>query len=287
MGFTKYIKAAFNNRWNLLALAGGLALAAISGQADVVAPLVLAAEVAYLGLLGSHPRFQKYVDAADASVRRRELSQSKEQAVDHILRALPKEAQRRFDDLRMRCLKLRELAHNIKQPGAAVSVSGLDSLQLRGLDRLLWVFLRLLFTQYSLARFVDETNPDMIRKDIKQTEQRLANIDAETENTSSFQDKIRRTLEDNLKTCHDRLTNYRKARENLEFVELEIGRLENKIKSLAELAINRQEPDYVSSQIDQVADSMLDTEQTMNELDFATGLGDLDDEVPQLLQQTQ
>ncbi|MDH3719634.1 MAG: hypothetical protein OES79_16050 [Planctomycetota bacterium] len=285
MGFTKYIKAAFKNRWNLLALAGGLALAAISGQADVVAPLVLAAEVAYLGLLGSHPRFQKYVDAGEASARRRELGQSKEQAVDHILRALPRESQRRFDDLRMRCLKLRELAHNIKQPGAAVSVSGLDSLQLRGLDRLLWVFLRLLFTQYSLARFVDETKPDGIRKDIEQTERRLANID--TENTSTFQEKIRRTLQDNLKTCQDRLTNYRKARENLEFVELEIGRLENKIKSLAELAINRQEPDYVSSQIDQVADSMLDTEQTMNELDFATGLGDLDDEVPQLLQQTQ
>ena len=165
------------------------------------------------------------------------------------------------------------------------AASGLDSLQLRGLDRLLWVFLRLLFTHHSLSRFLEETNPDVIQKDIERTEKRLANMDPE--NKSTFQEKIRRTLEDNLKTCHDRLANYHKARENLEFVDLEIGRLENKIKSLAELAINRQEPDYISSQIDQVASSMLDTEQTMNDLDFATGLSEIDDVVPQLLEQTQ
>jgi chemotaxis protein histidine kinase CheA len=285
VGFGKYITAAFANRWNLLAFFGGLTFATISGQVDVVAPLVLAAEATYLCLLSSHPRFQKSVDARDASARRRALGQSKEQAVDHILTVLPKPAQTRFQSLRTRCLKLRELAHNIKQPGAAVTASGLDSLQLRGLDRLLWVFLRLLFTHHSLSRFLEETNPDVIQKDIQRTEQRLANMDPE--NKSAFQGKIRRTLEDNLKTCHDRQANYRKARENLEFVDLEIGRLENKIKSLAELAINRQEPDYISSQIDQVAGSMLDTEQTMNDLDFATGLSEIDDVVPQLLEQTQ
>ncbi|HUS37841.1 MAG TPA: hypothetical protein VMX74_00230 [Pirellulales bacterium] len=285
MGFGKYIKTAFANRWNLLVFVGGLAFAAISGRPDVVAPLVIAAEVAYVGLLSSHRKFQKYVDARDASVKRQRMSESKEEAAYHILKDLPSDAQKRFDTLRMRCVKLRELARNLKQPGSAESDSTLDSLQLRGLDRLLWVFLRLLFTQYSLARFVNETDPDAIRKDIQRTEQRLAKLDAQ--NQSTFQTKIRLTLEDNLKTCQNRLANLDKARDNLEFVELEIGRLENKIKSLAELGINRQEPDFVSGQIDQVADSMLETEQTMNELEFATGLQDFDDEVPQLLQQTQ
>ena len=67
-------------------------------------------------------------------------------------------------------------------------------------------------------------------------------------------------------------------------MQLEIDRLENKIKSLAELAVNRQEPDFISGQVDQVAGSMLETEKTMNELQFATGLAPLDEEVPELVQ---
>jgi hypothetical protein len=75
-----------------------------------------------------------------------------------------------------------------------------------------------------------------------------------------------------LQTLNDRLANLQKARDNYELVKLEIERLENKIQSLSELAVNRQEPDYISGQVDQVAASMLETEKTMNELQFATGL---------------
>jgi len=59
--------------------------------------------------------------------------------------------------------------------------------------------------------------------------------------------------------------------------------LENKIRSLSELAVNRQEPDYISGQVDQVAASMMETEKTMNDLRFVTGL-DTVDEAPSLLQ---
>jgi hypothetical protein len=59
--------------------------------------------------------------------------------------------------------------------------------------------------------------------------------------------------------------------------------LENKIRSLTEMAVNRQEPDYISGQVDQVAASMLETEKTMNELQFVTGLDAVED-APALLQ---
>ena len=72
-------------------------------------------------------------------------------------------------------------------------------------------------------------------------------------------------------------------RANYDLVKLEIDRLENKIRSLSELAVNRQEPDYISGQVDQVAASMLETEKTMNELQFVTGLESVD-EAPSLLQ---
>ena len=63
--------------------------------------------------------------------------------------------------------------------------------------------------------------------------------------------------------------------------------LEKKIESLAELAINRQEPDYISSQIDQVASSMHETEKTMNELKFVTGVDLIEEPPPALLQETE
>jgi hypothetical protein len=66
-------------------------------------------------------------------------------------------------------------------------------------------------------------------------------------------------------------------------VKLEIDRLENKIRSLSEMAVNRQEPEFISGQVDQVANSMLDTEKTINELTFATGLETIDEEVPELM----
>ena len=54
----KYVKAAFKNRWNLLALAGAVGAAFISGHPDVILPLVLAGQLAYLGFAATHPKFQ-------------------------------------------------------------------------------------------------------------------------------------------------------------------------------------------------------------------------------------
>lgn len=282
MSFLKYLKAAFANRWNLLALFGGLGLAMVSGQPDVVAPLVMAGELAYLAMLGSNAKFQKYVDAREAKGKREAQQQSSQDVLRRIIEALPKASHQRFMRLRARCLELRGIARDMRHSSADSPSMPLDSLQLQGLDRLLWVFLRLLFTQHALGRFLEHTSADEIRQDMQQIQRHLKSLD--TQDQSAHTQKIRHTLEDNLKTCQDRLANYEKAGANYEFVELELHRLENKITSLAELAVNRQEPDYISSQVDEVAKSMLETERTMNELEFVTGLEDLDEQVPDLIE---
>src|SRR4051812_24336806 len=284
MGFGRYIKAAFANRWNLLALFGGVGLAAVSGIPDIVLPLVLAAEAAYVGLLGAHPKFQKYVDAQAAALERNSKSQSSRQALQQILQLLPPPALARFEKLRSQCLELRQIAADLAHSRAREIGAPLDSLQLAGLDRLLWIFLRLLFTEYSLQKFLQRTNPQEIKREIATLDQRLKNSEMAPAETSPHAQKIRRTLEDSLQTSKDRLANYEKAKANHELVLLEIDRLENKIKSLAELSVNRQEPDFISAQVDQVTGSMLETEKTMNDLQFATGLAPIDEEVPELVQ---
>ena len=99
--------------------------------------------------------------------------------------------------------------------------------------------------------------------------------------------RVRKALEDNLETSRIRLDNLTKAKDNYQLVQLEIERLENKIRSLSEMAVNRQEPEFISNQVDHVAASMMETEKTMNELQFATGLNSLDEQTPEMLQVVQ
>lgn len=281
MTFAKYLKAAFGNRWNLLAFLGSMGFAALSGVPDVVMPLVLAAEVAYLGLLGTHPKFQSYVDAQTAKAQRQQTTASAEQSLKEILSSLPRPSVARFKELRDRCLELRRIATQLQ---AADKEGGghLEQFQAAGLDRLLWIYLRLLFTEYALGQFLERTERRGIESEIALLEERLKPLASAS--PGSQQEKMRITLEDNIQTCRDRLANHQKARDNFELVRLEIDRLENKIKSLSELAINRQEPDFISGQVDQVATSMVDAERTMNELQFATGLRPADEAVPELLE---
>ncbi|NLE58320.1 MAG: hypothetical protein GX616_08165 [Planctomycetes bacterium] len=285
MHFAKYLKTAFLNRWNLLLLAGATGFALLSGRSDVWMPLVLATEVAYLGMLGTHPRFQAYVDAQQSAAIRQQGSAGVERMMASIMAALPPKSVERYEALRARCVELRQIALAIKYPGHASSASILEQSQLAGLDRLLWIYLRLLFTQHSLERFFQKTSEAQIQQDIDNLQVRL-------EKASKLRDeaqrqKFARTIEDNLETCRNRLSNYQKARSNYELIQLEIDRLENKIRSLSELAVNRQEPDFISGQVDQVAASMLETERTMNDLQFATGLATVDETAPQLLTREQ
>ena len=248
---------------------------------DVFLPLVLAGEAAYVGLLASQPKFHEYVDAQEAKVAREAGNRNSEQSLSYIMRMLPKDSLKRFSDLRTQCLDLRHIAMELKQPGMMSSDVPLDQFQVAGLDRLLWIHLRLLYTEYSLSRFLAKTDEDQIKSDIQQLEQQIKQLPA---NQDDRYQRVRKALEDNLETSRTRLTNLAKAGENYELVRLEIDRLENKIRSLCEMAVNRQEPEFISSQVDNVASSMLETEKTMNELQFATGLDPLDDQTPELLQ---
>jgi hypothetical protein len=282
--FAKYLKAAFLNPWNLLAFSGGLAVASLAFPPlpGVLLPLVAAGEITYLALLGSHRKFQKYVEAQQAKSARQQGAQTAEQSVQQLVQALPAKFLQRFEALRTRCLELQQIGRAIKDSSPAGEPPPLEELQVAGLDRLLWIYLRLLFTQHALERFLGTTSEQEIQRDIQNLEGRLQSLSDKAED--SKQVKIRKALEDNLETCRARLANFQKACDNHELIQLEIDRLEKKIRSLSELAVNRQEPDFISGQVNQVAASMVQTERTMSELHFLTGLEKSDEAVPEILQ---
>ncbi|MDX1961789.1 MAG: hypothetical protein SFX18_01470 [Pirellulales bacterium] len=279
MGFGKYLKTAFLNHWNLLVMGAGVALSLMTDNPEIGLSLVAAGEVAYLGMLSTNPKFQSYVEAQEAKATRATVGEESQKALERIMQTLPRESLDRFLQLRQRCLELEQIAGDLRQPGELPAV-GLENFQTEGLDRLLWLHLRLLYTHQSLARFLNKTSDDQIEVDIRRSEQRLAEYPADS--TNPQEQRIRQTLLENLQTSRDRLENLQKARANFELVKVQIEALENKIRSLSELAVNRHEPEFISTQVNQIANSMVETEKTMNELQYVTGLATAE-ETPGLL----
>jgi hypothetical protein len=268
------------NRWNLLLFAGGMGFAALTGQPEIAMPIVLAAETAYLGLIGTHPKFQSYVDAQAAKEKRSKSTNQNEKILNRIKKQLPEDTYDRYESLRRRCHHIGQISSDMKDP-VARDDSHLETMHSRGLDRLLWVFLRLLFSQHSLNRFMETVSEEEIKSKLDTIDGQLEIL--KSDDKPDRAQKIRRTLLDNQKTLRERLDNYEQAKSNYLFVTLELDRVENKIKSLSEISVNRQDPEYISDQIDIVADSMKETERTMSDLEFVTGISGLEDEAPELM----
>jgi hypothetical protein len=278
----KYLAAAFTNRWNLLALFAGMGAAAISGYPEIAVPAVLGAEAAYLGVVSSLPGFRNYVNVSHAAAKRRKRASENEKVMRRILRELPGELRDRYEELRRQCVELRDIAGDLRTPGRIEHDSPLEMLHLEGYDRLLWTFLRLLYTQHSLARFLEDSQVDLVHKDIERLENRLRDLDAGAEQLQA--EKIRATLEDDLATCRRRLEHYQKARSDYELVQMEADRLANKVRSMAEESIRPHAPDWLTMELGAMTSSLAQTEQTMDELEFATGIGHLESEPPEILE---
>lgn len=277
-GLVDYLKHAFLFRWNLLVFGGAAAAAVLSGHADIALPLVAAGELAYLAGLTSVPKFQKAIDvkvhnegrteaAADPEASRRKLGD--------LLGGLDPRRRLRFQKLRQRCLEMQRIADGVR--GKAHVRGRDDDLRTPALDRLLWAFLRLLFSQQALDRFLEATDEDQIKASIESIEKRQA------EARDNGDERIVRSLADALVTAQLRLENYQKSQGNAEFVEIELERIEGKIQALTEMAVSHQDPDIIASQVDSVADSMQHTERAIADLQSITGLSESMDSAPSIM----
>lgn len=273
-GLAEYLKRAFLYRWNMLLFIGASAAAALSPWPDAIIPLVLAAEAAYLGGLISRPKFRDAIDAQvykEAQAARTQGSAGG-QSLAEIVTSLPPEARQRFDLLRARCLEMKAIARGVSSD----RTSSTEDLSTSALDRLLWIFLRLLVSQQGLDRFLRSTSAAQIGSRLEEAKAKLA--------SSAQDERIKHSLEDNIAAQELRLQNYKKAGENAEFVRIELDRIEAKIQALAESSVNRQEPDALTNQIEGVAESVQSTETAIRELQQITGLVDQMQEPPPILE---
>jgi hypothetical protein len=279
-GTKEYLKEAFLFRWNLLFFLGGTAAAALTPLAPVLLPLVGAGELAYLTGLISVPRFRAAIDAKMHAQRvgaPREAPAMPAVSLATMLNGLPADARTRFERLHARCLEMRGIAAGVR--GAAGNQAGpAEEIRTPGLDRLLWLFLRLLVSKTALDRFLKTMDGQEISGRLEESRKSLATAQA------SGDERVVRSLQDSIAMGELRLDNFGKAKKNAEFVAVELDRIEGKIQALAEMAVNRQDPDFLSSQVDSAAESMRQTEKAVNELQHLTGLGEQLEEPPAILE---
>jgi len=270
-GIAEYVKRAFLYRWNLLLFLGAAAGAALSPWPDALFPLLAAAEVTYLGMLVSRPRFRDAIDAQVHKEAQQPRTVQPGESLMEVMSSLSIESRRRFDALRSRCLEMKSIARGV---GGQVPSSSED-MSTPALDKLLWIFLKLLVSQQGLERFLRSTNDAEILARINDAKAKLA--------SPSQDERFKRSLQDSVAAQELRLENYKKAGENAEYVRLELDRIEAKIQALAESSVNRQDPDALSVQIEGVAESVQSTEAAIRELHQITGIVDQMQEPPAIL----
>lgn len=282
-GIWRYLREAFTFRWNLLFFGGAVAAAILSPSPDVILPLVAAGELAYLAGLTTLPRFQAAIDAKargeTSSIGKGESAEDRgaaRQRLVDVLGSLEPERRNRFLRLRARCVEMQRIANAVR--GETRDASGAShEFRTPALDRLLWVFIRLLLAQQAIERFLRATDGAALEKNLVNLQERQRAAAAKGD------ERILRSITDAMATAELRRDNHAKAVSNGEFISLELDRIEQKIHALTEMAVSHQNPDELSVQVDAVADGMAQTEQTIRELQAITGLGSEADTTPEIL----
>ena len=286
--FFTALRAAFLYHWNLLYVGTVVAIGLISGRPDVVFPLAGAIEILYLSILAANPRFQT---AAQADKRNGSSREGKENTqpdlpnAEQILQEIGREDRIRFKRLQELCQQLRKISKGLAGDETP-DPSHIDAMQLSNLNRLLWIYLKMLYSKTCLEHFFKTINEKEIRAGLENARQRLQMLGPENEDDQK-EAKHRRSLIDIRETLEARLKNHNNARENYDFLQLELERLYAKISGIVELGVNRQDAASVSTEIDVVSSSLIQTEKTIKELESITGFSFADEQPPVFLDAVQ
>lgn len=280
-----YVKKAFTWRWNMLVFGGAAAAALLSGAPDVALPLVAAAELVYLAGLTAAPKFRAAVEAElHAKAAPAEQQGRAEKSLGQLLGGLAPARRERFQRLLTRCLDMKRIAAGVR---GHTGEAGGPSVATPALDRMLWAFVRLLWSQQALERFLKSTDLESIQVRIGELEQKVAELrggQAEGSTLAPEDEKILRSLVDSLATAELRSDNVQKAQRNAQFVEVELDRIEGKIQALVEMSVGHEDADALGTQVDSVAESIAHTEEAIREMRSITGLqGEADEVAPSIL----
>ena len=255
------LKRAFKWHWNLLALGAGVVIGLLSDSPDIILPMVAASELAYIGFLGLNPRFQnvlrgkKALRTADDHMR-----------LHRLVNFLSTTDRHRFETLQKRCKQLTELQYSMDTQGKH---AGGREFRSASLDKLLWLFLKLLHHKTGIERFLSQTDRGELGDKLAEAKHEF--VRAKDHGRS---ERLVESLKEKFHTLEQRVANHDQACENFDLVNAEVDKTEQKIVHLCEVGMTQRDPSDLSHQIDGIAESVSMSERALSDMDWRPYVGD-------------
>ena len=242
-----YVKAAFRWQYNLISLGGAAAFAILSVSA---LPLILGAglELIYLAAVPQMPRFQRLI----RSRRFEEEKQAREKGLDALYQELPADMRIRYAKLDQIC---RAIRHNYSglTSTSQMFVEQMES-KLEGLSQ---SYVRLLNAALHHLEYLQQTNPDQIRRECGQLEKELAS------QAPKVQDINRKRIE----ILHKRMEKYDKVRENCQVIDAQCAAVEDVLQLIRDQSVTMRDPQQISDHLDNLVKDVEQTEETVREVE--------------------
>jgi hypothetical protein len=289
-----YVRAAFNARpigmfvppnWLMLA---AFALLGVGTQQPGLLVVGAGVELAYLSLLATNPRFQRFVAGSQQVSSQRNVQAQ----LQTLFASLSDGDRRRYQRLATRGQAILE-----QQFGRSTDAPGYD-MQSESLGKLTWMYLRLLVTRQAILRVVSTgTGPATVVKmsDYPQTptgertedlQRRLVELQRRLTD-ATLSDDLRHSLQGQADLLQQRLKRRGEAERKLAYLDAELQRIEEQIELIREQAVLSTDPETFSHRIDEIGASLTGTADWIAEQQRALGaMDDLLSESPSLTSQT-
>jgi len=263
-GLAAALKRAFTWHWHLLGLGAGVTVAVLSGAPLLMLPFLAAAEIGYLGFLGLNPRFQNVLKGLAKGPP--PLPVDPRQRFQQLMAFLSQTDAQRFETLRHRCLELVALRRSM---ATKEGVPGVDDFRGESLDRMLWLFLKLLHQRSGLEKFLGATHREQIETELKAAEEQLAAAQQRDKTAGLPDSRLSTSIRDRVTTIRERLDNHRQAGDGLELVTAEIDKTEQQITHLCEVGMTMSDSAGLSVQIDTISQSLQSSEKIFSQSSYS------------------
>ncbi len=258
------LKRAFTWRWHLLGLGAGAAVAVLSGVPLLCLPFLAAAEIGYFGFLGINPRFQNVLKGQRKSPPPLPINPT--QRFQQLMAFLSPADAERFETLRHRCMELVTLRRGMTEKEGSPDA---DDFRSESLDRMLWLFLKLLHQRSGLERFLGATRREQIEAELKSAELQLTTARSRDQSSGLPESRLTTSVHDRVVTIRERLDNHQKASDGLELVTAEIDKTEQQITHLCEVGMTMSDSVGLSVQIDSISASLQSSEKILSQSSFS------------------
>ena len=240
-----YIKGLGEVPVNLLAVAG-IAVAGLANPGFWL--LGASAELAYLFLMSQDERFRKWVRAMDEAATGGDAGARKEA----MLSGLSDKRQMRYRDLEGRCAQVLDSARR------SGGTTGLEQPMVDSLNRLLWVYLKMLVSSQVLETHLRQTSSEVLEHEIETLERQL-----EEAQQDPARERIAKSLAGTLDIARKRRENLSKAYEDAQFIQAELLRIEQQVNLMIQEATLSRDAGFLTGRVDEVMQSFTQTQDWM------------------------